>query len=235
MCSILYELGVDEDYRGKGVAKAILSEIETKAAYSGSRRLRLTVHSTNTVAIDFYEAHGFEHVDDSSEGRIYEKLCGMPGRGESSGSGGESSAGESSAGETSGAEDGQGHFDEDGEELPELMEELPDNARTLGMATAVDVCISLSKFQVHMYEPFDDRSMAERDRHGDEGQALGREWRDALKIHTQNNANWYYPHQEAEHYKERIKDTGSRVKGDDSALETAHKLVREERSEEHTS
>ena len=81
------------------------------------------------------------------------------------------------------------------------------------LATAVDIWVTSSRFQAHVYKDFNDRSIAEREAHGSAGQVKGGRWRDALNRHTGNNANWAYPHDAACHYKEDIVANGSRVRG----------------------
>ena len=40
-------------------------------------------------------------------------------------------------------------------------------------------------------------------------------------------ANWFYPHDAADHYQEDIEENGSRVRNDDSINETKHKYKKE--------
>ena len=136
---------------------------------------------------------------------------------------GGTSAGETSAGECEG-EEREADVAAGDREAP--MEALPENVKVGGVTTAVDAWLALGTFLSHMYTDFDDRSMAEREKHGEEGQKKGKAWADALNRHTQNNANWFYPHDSAYHYKQRIVACGSYVRGDDSIIETKHKVMR---------
>ena len=54
----------------------MLHAVESKACLGASGILRLTVlQEHNEKAIAFYEKRGYEHVADSDEGFIYEKVC----------------------------------------------------------------------------------------------------------------------------------------------------------------
>lgn len=50
----VYSFAVDPDFRGRGVARRLLHEIEAAAAAHGSRRMRLEVRADNHVALGLY-------------------------------------------------------------------------------------------------------------------------------------------------------------------------------------
>jgi ribosomal protein S18 acetylase RimI-like enzyme len=55
----LYSIAVDSAFRGKGIARALLTEGETQATDRGAIHLRLEVGQHNTPAIELYRALGF--------------------------------------------------------------------------------------------------------------------------------------------------------------------------------
>lgn len=55
----LYSLTVSPDWRGRGIASALLQAGEQDAAARGCDRARLEVRQSNTTAIRLYERHGF--------------------------------------------------------------------------------------------------------------------------------------------------------------------------------
>ena len=117
-------------------------------------------------------------------------------------SGGEALSGAEPDGEAT--TDGETEDDSDGEDADEAdlpaeradaaanMEGAPqvekkqdsDGSVVGGLATSLAIWLAHCKFQAKVYEPWDDRDLAERDRHGREGQELGTIWADALDRHT---------------------------------------------------
>jgi len=55
---------VTETARGRGVARALLVELERKAVELGWDRLVLETNASNSAAIALYGSHGYEHVGD---------------------------------------------------------------------------------------------------------------------------------------------------------------------------
>ena len=113
------------------------------------------------------------------------------------------------------------HPDEDS------MESLPDDVTVGGKTTSARAWLDLMKFQIKAHEDFDDRLPAERTRNGIEGQALGKKWRDSLNRHCGGNANWFYPHNEAFHYREDVEANGSRKGTSTDAHEAKNKIRRQ--------
>jgi ribosomal protein S18 acetylase RimI-like enzyme len=62
--SRLYSLAVSPDARGKGVAKHLLSQLETDTAARERLYMRLEVAKTNTGAIGLYESMGYRVFDE---------------------------------------------------------------------------------------------------------------------------------------------------------------------------
>ncbi len=58
----LYSMIVSPEHRGRGVAKALLSEAEAAARERGAVSLRLEVRQENSAAIRLYESEGYEAV-----------------------------------------------------------------------------------------------------------------------------------------------------------------------------
>ncbi|MBW1888228.1 MAG: GNAT family N-acetyltransferase, partial [Deltaproteobacteria bacterium] len=56
----IHMMGVDPDYRGKGLGKAVLSAGLTHLMERGIELAELTVDSSNTVACSLYKSVGFE-------------------------------------------------------------------------------------------------------------------------------------------------------------------------------
>jgi ribosomal-protein-alanine N-acetyltransferase len=58
----LQRIAVAPAYRGKGIASALLDEVERRCAADGATRLLLEVREDNTTAAAFYESRGFAEV-----------------------------------------------------------------------------------------------------------------------------------------------------------------------------
>ena len=59
----LNHLGVTDNYREKGVAKALINAVENKLRQIGIRRCNAFVFRNNKVAIEFYRKTGFNTRD----------------------------------------------------------------------------------------------------------------------------------------------------------------------------
>ena len=228
----MYELQLVKEIRGMkehSAGRALRAEAEAHAASAGSQILRLSVDSRNERAKSFHLAGGYKPLPPRQQPRkgtleIWERLCAQPSS-STGGAGASSSDDESSAGEESGNEaDGEEHAE--GEDGANQMEYVPITVQPKGVESAVNCWTSLINYQAKVYEAFDDRNPSELDCHGEEGQALGRAWAENLNIHTEGNANWFYPHWSAVHYKKSIQDNGALVNGCDTPLETKHKAKR---------
>ena len=55
-------LGVDPDWRRRGVARALLADLIARVRRDGARRLVLEVATDNDAARRLYEAHGFRPI-----------------------------------------------------------------------------------------------------------------------------------------------------------------------------
>lgn len=55
----IYSFGIADGSRRRGLAGALLAQLEEMAAAAGCHTLTLEVGDTNTVAIGFYAKHGF--------------------------------------------------------------------------------------------------------------------------------------------------------------------------------
>lgn len=60
---IIYHLAVDSAYRGQGIAKALMTEVENRLKAKGCIRCYLLVTTENTAAMQFYEHSGWEQMD----------------------------------------------------------------------------------------------------------------------------------------------------------------------------
>ena len=58
------------------------------------------------------------------------------------------------------------------------------------------------------------------------GQETGREWWDALQLHTSNQAFWTYPHDSAAHFEDDALSNGPSICVDDSVLESGNRYCR---------
>jgi ribosomal protein S18 acetylase RimI-like enzyme len=56
----VYYLAVDPDFQSSGVGRAMMQAAETWVRDAGVPKIQLMVRSTNTAALDFYDAIGFK-------------------------------------------------------------------------------------------------------------------------------------------------------------------------------
>lgn len=56
----IYDIEVNQEYRGKGYGRALLQAAEQEAAQHGSKAIGLNVFGTNTVARQLYESAGYQ-------------------------------------------------------------------------------------------------------------------------------------------------------------------------------
>jgi len=71
------ELGiiVDDSYRGKGLAKAIMNFLHTAARLKGATKIRLKFYKYNEKAVSLYESLGYELSDFDNDQYIgYKKI-----------------------------------------------------------------------------------------------------------------------------------------------------------------
>jgi ribosomal protein S18 acetylase RimI-like enzyme len=60
---MMYHLAVAESYRRRGLGLALMDELERRLRSKGCIRYYLLVTTDNDLAIQFYEAHGWKHLD----------------------------------------------------------------------------------------------------------------------------------------------------------------------------
>ncbi|AFJ46200.1 GNAT family acetyltransferase [Shimwellia blattae] len=58
-----YYLGVHPDYRGRGIANALLNRLEKKLIARGCPKLNIMVREENDLVIGLYEKIGYDHQD----------------------------------------------------------------------------------------------------------------------------------------------------------------------------
>ena len=58
-----YYLGVHPDYRGRGIANALLNRLEKKLIARGCPKLHIMVREENDLVIGLYEKIGYDHQD----------------------------------------------------------------------------------------------------------------------------------------------------------------------------
>ncbi|MFT4464188.1 MAG: GNAT family acetyltransferase [Sodalis sp. (in: enterobacteria)] len=58
-----YYLGVHPDYRGRGIANALISRLEKKLITRGCSKINLMVRGENDAVINMYEKLGYEMQD----------------------------------------------------------------------------------------------------------------------------------------------------------------------------
>ena len=59
---MMYHLAVSSKYRQKGVASALVTELETRLKGKGCMRMYLLVYPENKTAIDFYEKRNYKKM-----------------------------------------------------------------------------------------------------------------------------------------------------------------------------
>lgn len=64
-----YYLGVHPDYRGRGIANALINRLEKKLMARGCPKIQLSVREENDTVIDMYEKLGYEIQDITSLGK----------------------------------------------------------------------------------------------------------------------------------------------------------------------
>ncbi|MBL1167192.1 GNAT family N-acetyltransferase, partial [Escherichia coli] len=62
-------LGVDPDYRGRGIANALISRLEKKLIARGCPKIQLMVREDNDTVIEMYEKLGYEIQSITSLGK----------------------------------------------------------------------------------------------------------------------------------------------------------------------
>jgi ribosomal protein S18 acetylase RimI-like enzyme len=60
---IIYHLAVSASFRGLGVGSRLMSEVETRLRSKGCLKCYLLVTIDNSEAMEFYEQHGWDHMD----------------------------------------------------------------------------------------------------------------------------------------------------------------------------
>ena len=68
---IIYHLAVDQTYRGNGIGKALMAEVEKRLAAKGCLKSYLLVTRENTDVIDFYEQLGWEKMEITMMGKTF--------------------------------------------------------------------------------------------------------------------------------------------------------------------
>jgi len=64
-----YYLGVHPEYRGRGIANALLNRLEKKLIARGCPKIHIMVREENDVVLGMYERLGYEHADVQSLGK----------------------------------------------------------------------------------------------------------------------------------------------------------------------
>ncbi len=66
---IIYHLAVDHGYRGRGMGRTLMDEVERRLAAKGCIRAYLLVKRENLDTIEFYEKLGWETIPVSTMGK----------------------------------------------------------------------------------------------------------------------------------------------------------------------
>ncbi|HBI11145.1 MAG TPA: GNAT family acetyltransferase [Franconibacter pulveris] len=64
-----YYLGVHPEFRGRGIANALLSRLEKKLIARGCPKINIQIREDNDVVLGMYERLGYEHQDVISLGK----------------------------------------------------------------------------------------------------------------------------------------------------------------------
>lgn len=64
-----YYLGVHPEYRGRGIANALLNRPGEKLIARGCPKIQIMVREENDVVLGMYERLGYEHADVQSLGK----------------------------------------------------------------------------------------------------------------------------------------------------------------------
>ncbi|PUY77766.1 GNAT family acetyltransferase [Cronobacter sakazakii] len=67
-CSAYY-LGVHPEFRGRGIANALLNRLEKKLIARGCPKINIQIREENDVVLGMYERLGYEHQDVISLGK----------------------------------------------------------------------------------------------------------------------------------------------------------------------
>ncbi len=65
----MYYLGVHPEFRGRGIANALLNRLEKKLIARGCPKIQIMVRDDNDVVLGMYERLGYEHSDALSLGK----------------------------------------------------------------------------------------------------------------------------------------------------------------------
>jgi ribosomal protein S18 acetylase RimI-like enzyme len=57
--AVLWDIRVDEPFRGRGVGSALIAQVEARAFAAGCRELKVETQNTNPGACNFYRRRGF--------------------------------------------------------------------------------------------------------------------------------------------------------------------------------
>ena len=60
---LIYHLAVAKEYRGRGIGSRLLDEVESKLRMKGCLKCYLMVTPDNPEAAQYYERHGWHHMD----------------------------------------------------------------------------------------------------------------------------------------------------------------------------
>ncbi len=66
---LIYHLAVDHGYRGRGIARALMDEVERRLAAKGCIRSYLLVKQENTDVVEFYEKLGWQAMTVTTMGK----------------------------------------------------------------------------------------------------------------------------------------------------------------------
>lgn len=69
---LIYHLAVARDYRGNGIGKQLMAEVEKRLAAKGCLKAYLLVTRENTRVIDFYRELGWETMEITLMGKTFD-------------------------------------------------------------------------------------------------------------------------------------------------------------------